>query len=66
MSKEEEYRGNAAELVGLAERAATSADKARLLGVAEAWLDLAERIRRVASRFRGRHAEADQPEQRQD
>jgi hypothetical protein len=43
MSKEDEYRKNAAETVGLASRAATTQDKGRLLAMAEAWLDLADR-----------------------
>jgi hypothetical protein len=49
MSKEDEYRKNAAETVGLASRAATTQDKGRLLAMAEAWLDLANRAHRAAS-----------------
>jgi hypothetical protein len=49
MSKEDEYRKNAAETVGLASRAATTQDKGRLLAMAEAWLDLADRTHRAAS-----------------
>jgi hypothetical protein len=49
MSKEDEYRKNAAETVGLASRAATTQDKGRLLAMAEAWLDLADRAQRAAS-----------------
>jgi len=48
MSKEDEYRKNAAETVGLASRAATTQDKGRLLAMAEAWLDLADRAHRAA------------------
>jgi hypothetical protein len=47
---ETEYRRNAAETVQLAQRAPTVADKSRLLALAEAWLDLADRARQVASR----------------
>jgi hypothetical protein len=49
MSKEDEYRKNAAETVGLASRASTTQDKGRLLAMAEAWLDLADRAHRAAS-----------------
>jgi hypothetical protein len=48
MSKEEEYRKNAAETVRMASRAATTVDKGRLLAMAEAWLDLADRAHRAA------------------
>jgi hypothetical protein len=48
MTKEQEYRNKAAEAVQLASRAATSGDKARLLGVAERWLNLADRVHRSA------------------
>ena len=43
MSKEDDYRRNAAETVQLAQRAGSSADKGRLLSLAESWLDLADR-----------------------
>ena len=43
MTKEADYRRNAADSVGLANRANSTADKARLLRLAEAWLSLAER-----------------------
>ena len=49
MSKEEDYRRHAAYTLDLAQRALTSDDKARLIGLAEAWLNLAERVRRTAS-----------------
>jgi hypothetical protein len=50
MLKENEYRKHAAQTVDLAHRAATTADKGRLLALAEAWLDLADRAHRVAAR----------------
>jgi hypothetical protein len=48
MSKVSNYRDNAAESIDLANRASTVADKARLLSLAEKWLDLAEFARRRA------------------
>jgi hypothetical protein len=42
-SKEEDYRKNAADSLELAQRAVLTVDKSRLLGLAEAWLDLADR-----------------------
>jgi hypothetical protein len=47
VAKVDDYRKNAAETVQLAQRAATISDKGRLLKLAEAWLDLADRARRV-------------------
>lgn len=52
MSREVEYRRYAAALVDLAKRAATAADKARLLVMAEAWLALAGNIARLTKRRR--------------
>jgi hypothetical protein len=52
MSNETEYRNNAAETVQLAHRAPTIADKSRLLALAEAWLDLADRARQTGRRLR--------------
>lgn len=52
MSNEGEYRRNAAETVQLAHRAPTVADQGRLLALAEAWLDLADRARQAARRIR--------------
>jgi hypothetical protein len=49
VSKEDDYRRNAADTLDLARRAPTSADKARLIGLAEAWLNLAERVQRTTS-----------------
>lgn len=54
MTKEDNYRKNAAETLELASRAATSGDKGRLLGLAEKWLDLAERAHAVACSRIGR------------
>jgi hypothetical protein len=51
MNKEDDYRRNAADTVQLAQRASSSEDKGRLLRLAEAWLDLADRARRSARRL---------------
>ena len=48
MAKADEYRRNAAETVELAHRSTTNKDKARLLALAEAWLDLADRADEIA------------------
>jgi hypothetical protein len=53
MSKEDDYRRNAAESVELAHRASTSRDRGRLLGLAEKWIDLADRTQRLARHARG-------------
>jgi hypothetical protein len=53
MSKEDDYRGNAAESIELAHRASTSRDRGRLLGLAEKWIDLADRAQRLARQARG-------------
>jgi hypothetical protein len=47
VTKQDDYRNNAAETVELASKASTPRDKARLLGMAEKWLDLAERVHRT-------------------
>jgi len=52
MSKEADYRNNAAEMVQLAQRASLSADKRRLLDMADAWLDLADRAHKAMRRSR--------------
>jgi hypothetical protein len=52
MTKEDEYRQNAADTVQLAQRASSSSDKGRLLRLAEAWLDLAERAHTMAPNLR--------------
>jgi hypothetical protein len=57
MTKEDDYRQNAADTVDLARRAGTSTDKGRLLALAEKWLDLAERAHLATSRFAGSPAQ---------
>jgi hypothetical protein len=47
MAQEEDFRGNAAESFELAKAAETGERKSRLLILAQAWLQLAERARRV-------------------
>ena len=49
MNREEDYRTKAAESLKLALRARSIADKGRLLAMAEAWLDLADRAHEVAN-----------------
>jgi hypothetical protein len=44
--KEHDYRHNAAETLELANKASTSANKGRLVRLAEKWLDLADRAHR--------------------
>jgi hypothetical protein len=44
MAKKDEYRNHAGTMVRLASHAGSNADKARLLAMAEAWLDLADRV----------------------
>ena len=55
MTKEDDYRRNAAETVELASRAGNSADKGHLLALAEKWLDLAERAHKLTRRLSGTH-----------
>jgi hypothetical protein len=50
--KEYEYRRNAIATVELARRAASPADKAHLLKLAEAWLELAKVTHRQSGRVR--------------
>jgi hypothetical protein len=50
MSKEDDYKLNAARTVNLANRAATLADKGHLLDLAEKWLDLADRAQAMRQR----------------
>jgi len=52
MTKEDDYRRNAAESIQLAQSATSTADKGRLLKLAEAWLDLADRARHMTRRLR--------------
>jgi hypothetical protein len=49
--KEYEYRRNAIVSVELARRTASPADKARLLKLAEAWLDLAKQTRTQSGHY---------------
>jgi hypothetical protein len=51
MTKETEYRTNAANSIELANRASSMSDKSRLLELAEKWLDLAARNHRLTRRF---------------
>ena len=48
MTKEDEYRKYAASLFALAARAANNQDKSRLLLISEAWLNLADKVSRLA------------------
>jgi hypothetical protein len=50
MSKEDEYRRHAASSLELAQRSNSTSDKTRLLAMADAWLDLAERAHKAARR----------------
>ncbi|HEX9237349.1 MAG TPA: hypothetical protein VF866_01165 [Xanthobacteraceae bacterium] len=61
MSSESEYRRWAAASLDLAKRAAMLADKTRLLVIAEAWLELADRIGRARSRRAARRTIGDAP-----
>lgn len=54
MAKEDDYRRYAAETIDLASRANSTSDKGRLLAMAEAWLDLADRAHRLARHHVGR------------
>jgi hypothetical protein len=51
MTKEDDYRRNAAKTVELASRAGSSTDKGHLLSLAEKWLDLADRAHRITKRL---------------
>jgi hypothetical protein len=51
MTKETNYRANAANSIELANRASRLSDKMRLLELAERWLDLAERAHQITDRF---------------
>jgi hypothetical protein len=50
VSKEAEYRRHAATTLALAQRAKSNADRVRLLGMADAWLELADRAHKAARR----------------
>jgi hypothetical protein len=54
MSSEFEYRQLAAACLDLAKRTAVLADKTRLLLIAEAWFDLADRVTRKNGNVNGR------------
>lgn len=58
MSLEFEYRRLAAACVDLAKRAAMLGDKSRLLLIAEAWLNLADRVARKNQNAKRRTGEA--------
>ena len=58
MTKHQEYRERAAEMVGLAQRANNTRDKARFLRIAETWLDLAA----VRDRFSHWRVATNQPQ----
>ena len=51
MSKEAEYRAFAASCIQIARNTRDTADKARLVAMAEAWVQLAERANRLAKRL---------------
>jgi hypothetical protein len=55
MSLEFEYRRLAATCLDLSQRAAAPADKTRLLLIAEAWLELADRVTRKRGNARRRN-----------
>lgn len=57
MTKEDDYRKNAAQTIELANRAADTADKGHLLSLAEKWLDLADRAHQLTRRFGPRRPE---------
>jgi hypothetical protein len=53
MTEENDYRQHAADALQLAQQTSSTSDKRRLLRLAEAWLDLADRARKVAKNLRG-------------
>jgi hypothetical protein len=54
MGNEDNYRRYAAELFRLAQKASTPVEKGRLLTLADAWLDLANRSLALVNRHRRR------------
>jgi hypothetical protein len=50
MSKADDYRCHAADTLDLAQRASSTADRVRLLIMADAWLDLSDRAHKLAGR----------------
>ena len=63
MSKQADYRDNAFDSLRLAERAGDARDKLRLLNLAEAWMNLADRAENAARRFRNRVPSGEIPSQ---
>jgi hypothetical protein len=61
MSKQAEYRKNAAGAIDLAHRAKTPAEQAHLIALAEKWLDLAEAVDARAERQTRRVPHSVQP-----
>ena len=55
MTKEDDYRKNAAQTLDLASRTENRADKGHLLALAEKWLDLAERAHQMTKRLGVKH-----------
>jgi hypothetical protein len=51
VTKEDEYRDNAAEAMQLAQRSSSTVAKARLVLLAEAWFELAQRARDAVRRL---------------
>jgi len=60
MSKEDDYRAFAARCLDLAKRSHKTAEKSHLLAMAEAWLNLADKIARLVKRPSGRAASGGQ------
>jgi hypothetical protein len=52
VSKNEDYRKNAFDTLKLVERARSLGDRLRLLRLAEAWVNLADRAEEIARQFR--------------
>jgi len=64
MASVEEYRRHAAECLSLARIAESADDRGRLLQMAEAWRELAERLQRKAELQRNAETEAGSPKRR--
>jgi hypothetical protein len=52
MTKQDDYLQSAADAMELVRRAPSNEDKGRLLKLAQAWVDLADRARKAARRIR--------------
>jgi len=52
MTKQDDYLQSAADAMELVQRAPSNEDKGRLLKLAQAWVDLADRARKAARRIR--------------